>query len=248
MAESPSIDDNALDPSSPGLQRLDSESQATDIVWSFLDIDAEIDISHRNRPHWDQSGALTFVTFRLADSLPKSVVHHWRMEQKRWLAANSLEHLSIDELHSRSDIPIAIRRQFQTLRKQLWQNDLDCCHGSCLLRDPLISHVVAQSLLKFDGLRYDLERFVIMPNHVHLLVQMRSPWELRKQCEGWLRFTGRKINRLQNRTGACWQSEPFDHIVRSEEQFRYLQKYIIDNPQKARLKAGNYQLWIRGLS
>lgn len=66
---------------------------------------------------------------------------------------------------------------------------------------------------------------------------------LRKQCTGSLRFTGRKINRLLAREGECWQAEPFDHVVRHENQFRYLQKYILDNPIKAKLNLGEFLFW-----
>ena len=60
-----------------------------------------------------------------------------------------------------------------------------------------------------------------------------------------MRYTGRKINALMNQEGTFWQSEPFDHIVRSEAQFEYLQRYIVENPQKAHLSEREYTLWIR---
>ena len=58
-----------------------------------------------------------------------------------------------------------------------------------------------------------------------------------------MRFTGRAINRLMSKTGEFWQSEPFDHIVRNEDQFRYLQNYILENPLKARLREGESLFW-----
>jgi type I restriction enzyme R subunit len=97
--------------------------------------------------------------------------------------------------------------------------------------------------LQFDRERYHLERFVIMPNHIHLLVQMRCGRSSRQQCESWMRFTGRRINKLTGKSGEFW-SEPFDHIVRNESQFRYLQEYIVQNPAKAGLADGEYLLWL----
>lgn len=97
--------------------------------------------------------------------------------------------------------------------------------------------------MHFNDDRYDLERFIIMPNHVHLLVQMRRGFDLRKQCSSWLRFSARHVNEQLRLKGAFWQSEPFDHIVRSEEQFRYLQKYIEENPIKAKIKKGQSLFW-----
>ena len=93
--------------------------------------------------------------------------------------------------------------------------------------------------------RYDLERFVIMPNHVYLLIQMRPGFPLRKQLTETMRYSGRKVNTLLKQQGDFWQSEPFDHVVRSEAQFEYLQRYITENPQKAGLSLGEYTLWIR---
>ena len=104
---------------------------------------------------------------------------------------------------------------------------------------------VEESFLHFEGQRYDLERFVIMPNHVHLLIQMRRGFTLRKQLTETMRYSGRRVNTFLKQDGVFWQSEPFDHVVRSEAQFEYLQRYISENPQKAGLSEGEYSLWIR---
>lgn len=74
---------------------------------------------------------------------------------------------------------------------------------------------------------------------------MRKDWLLQEQCTGWLRFTGREINKFLCRQGRVWQPEPFDHVVRNHRQFEYLQNYIFDNPKKAGLKLGEYLLWVR---
>ncbi len=82
--------------------------------------------------------------------------------------------------------------------------------------------------------------FVVMPNHIHMLVVFREATILLKQCGSWMRFTARKINELLGRAGVLWQDEPFDHLVRSETQLQYLRKYIADNPSKANLPEGKY--------
>ena len=84
-----------------------------------------------------------------------------------------------------------------------------------------------------------------MPNHVRLLIQMRQGFQLRKQLTETMRYSGRKVNTILKQEGDFWQSEPFDHVLRSEAQFEYLQQYIFDNPQKAGLSKGEYTLWIR---
>jgi REP element-mobilizing transposase RayT len=224
--------------------RLDSESRAT-IIWHTFDPDVEVLIGTRTRPHWDQTGAVTFVTIRLADSVPKAVIQRWLAEQQAWLSRRGLKDLEVDSMLARTDLPRDLQRAFTKFRNQRWNEHLDSCHGSCLLRNTEYARIVADALLHFDGVRYDVDRFVIMPNHVHVLVQMRPGWELRKQCESWMRYSGRQIHAAAKTSGPCW-AEPFDHVVRNADQFQYLCQYIVDNPRKARLRPGEYLLWIRG--
>ncbi len=214
------------------------------IEWSFLDWQADSYLTRRDRPHIGQS-ALTFITFRLFDSMPKEVIQQWHDDQHAWLLQNGYRNLDIDQAFQRGVLPENLRRQFLKMRNQGWQQSLDQAHGECWLRDPSCARIVADSLLKFDCDRYFIERFVIMPNHVHVLVQMRNNWRLQEQCTGWLRFTGRAINKLKCRHGRVWQPEPFDHVVRNERQFEYLRSYIADNPRKAGLRPGEYLLWVR---
>jgi type I restriction enzyme R subunit len=221
----------------------DSESRAT-IVWNCFDNQEDVDISVRNRPHWDQNGAVTFVTMRLADSMPKPVVERWLNEQRDWLARHGFANRCLESALHRNDIPRDIRRAFTKFKNQRWHEHLDACLGSCVLRVPKYASMVADSLLQFDGDRYDMERFVVMPNHAHLLVQMRRGWALRKQCESWMRYSGRQIHADMACSAEFW-SEPFDHIVRNADQFEYLRQYIVDNPSKAKLATGEYRLWVR---
>ncbi|MEZ6124652.1 MAG: transposase [Planctomycetaceae bacterium] len=127
----------------------------------------------------------------------------------------------------------------------MWHQQLDECHGACVLRQPETAEIVAGALHHFDGDRYYLDSFIVMPNHVHALVQFRPPTTLRKQLESWLHFSATQINRHLGTRGRFWQSEPFDHLVRSAEQFQYLQRYIRENPEKARLSAGQFLYWSR---
>jgi len=229
--DSPSLDPVAkINQSKNG---LDSESRAT-VDWHFFDPQGDIELSARDRPHWDQCGALTFVTIRLADSMPIPVVQRWLKELQDWLKRHGVEASGLDS-PSREQQPLTslidrlqrefpepLCRAYTRFKNQRCHENLDNCYGSCLLRQPEHAIIVSDSLLKFDGHRYDLERFVIMPNHLHLLVQMRSGWGLRKQCESWTRFTGRQMNAVRKALGEVW-SEPFDHIVRNPEQGEYLQ-------------------------
>jgi len=113
------------------------------------------------------------------------------------------------------------------------------------LKKPKLARIVANSLLFYDGRKYDLDRFIVMPNHVHAIVQFRTGESLDLVSESWMRYTARQINFETGDSGAFWQREPFDHIIRSLEQFEYLQKYVAENPLKANLRDGEFVFWAR---
>ena len=79
-----------------------------------------------------------------------------------------------------------------------------------------------------------------MPNHVHLLAAFSNAESMSKHCESWMHYSAVQIQRANGEKGQFWQPEPFDHLVRSVEQYMYLRKYIADNPVKAKLKMGEY--------
>ena len=99
---------------------------------------------------------------------------------------------------------------------------------------------MADSLRHFDGSRYNLTNYVVMPNHVHLLAAFPDEEAMLTQCESWKHYTATKINLALSRKGRFWQQEDFDHLVRSVEQFDYLQRYIADNPCRAGLAPEEY--------
>ncbi len=83
---------------------------------------------------------------------------------------------------------------------------------------------------------YDLRAFVVMANHVHLLVLPRvSPSRFLQALKG---YTAREANRLLARTGQpFWQAESYDHWVRHDRESDRIQAYIENNPVKAGLVA-----------
>ncbi len=80
--------------------------------------------------------------------------------------------------------------------------------------------------------------FVVMPNHVHLLVCLIGEIDVLDQCYSWKRFSAGKINKTLGKSGRFWQEESFDHLVRSPEQLEAIQRYIATNPR--RLCQGEY--------
>ena len=226
------------------------------IVFNSLDLEAEIDISQRNLPHWFQVGAATFVTFRTADSIPKSVLLRWQRELVEWLKLRNLPCDLADSIFSPSETDrarlldlLGIRhyREFKRLSDRIFHQSLDECHGVCLLRAPSVAKIVAEAVLHYVDEKYNLDNFIVMPNHVHAIVQFRVGANLDTVSQSWMRYSARRINQLLKREGHVWQAEPFDHIIRSPEQFHYLHNYIADNPQKANLPSSDYHYWSRPL-
>lgn len=210
-----------------------------------FDPDAEVERFERSLPHWFQPGAAIFITFRTADSMPRAVLKRWHEQQEQWLIQHGYDPRLYEEEKFINQLKPEDRNSFLYLRGRMWHHSLDECHGECLLRRNDVAEIVAKAIHHFDGDRYVADSFVIMPNHVHLLVQFRSGGNLKAQTKSWLQFTAREINRKLGRRGPFWQSEPFDHIVRSAKQFAYLQGYIADNPKKAKLRVGEFIYWSR---
>src|SRR5262245_55899719 len=87
---------------------------------------------------------------------------------------------------------------------------LDNCYGSCFLQDPRIAEVVQNNLLHFDGERYHLHAWCVMPNHVHVLFTPVSHWELSRIVQSWKSYTAHEGNKILQRSGEFWQPEPYD--------------------------------------
>ena len=209
------------------------------MLGDVFDPQTELLITEGDRPHWSQAGAIVFVTFRTYDSIPKEVVKRWDREKDNWLQrrghadgrgwSDILPNLTESE-----------RKEFHKHFRRCREQFLDTCHGRCLMRRPELAQIVANSLLHFDGKRYRMGDFVVMPNHVHLLAAFGSADSMRKQFDSWLHYTAFRINQKIGESGHFWQQEPFDHLVRSVEQYEYLRTYIKENPAKAKLKEGEY--------
>lgn len=197
----------------------------------------EVRVHRQNLPHWRQDRVTYFVTFRLADSLPIEKLRAWREEREIWL-----------RVHGLSDVPAVAslseekQREFhQRFAGQInaW---LDAGYGSCQLRDPSIARVVGDALQFFDGQRYELDVWVVMPNHVHVLIAPFAAYPLGKIVQSWKSFTARQINAQIGAQGSLWQRETYDHIVRNEASLHAFECYIRENPVKARLREGEFLL------
>jgi REP element-mobilizing transposase RayT len=163
-------------------------------------------------PHWDHPGMIQSVNFRLGDSLPLTVIEKWKAE----LA-----------LQSGNDHDVQLRHRIEEY--------LDAGHGECWLRRPDIARVVEGALFHFDGQRYRLLAWCIMPNHVHALIETREGFPLADVLHSWKSYTSHEANKLLQLSGAFWQREYLDRFVRNAEHYENVVAYIEENPVKAGL-------------
>jgi len=172
----------------------------------------------RNRgylPHWESEGGIYFVTFRLADSLPQSVIRELRRTE------------------------LVKPKEEQRLARKL-EDLLDKGVGSCILRQPRIADIAASALRQFDGARYRLLAWSVMPNHVHVVFQPLGKYELAGILHAWKSFTGVEINGQISRSGPLWQKEYYDHLIRDGKQLTRAIRYTAENPLKAGMKDWPY--------
>ena len=184
-------------------------------------------------------GAIVFVTMRTLDSIPKEVIERWQSEKREWFEKRGFPFVA-NWKDSLSQIPTKERQLFKRHFQRTREDYLDSGMGLCLLRKRDLAEMVAKSLMHFDGDRYNMGDFIIMPNHIHLLGAFYDAESMQKQFDSWLHWTARHINLAMGTKGSFWQEEPFDHLVRTEKQYEYLREYIANNPGKAKLPAGEF--------
>lgn len=156
-------------------------------------------------PHFEGGPTPQFLTFRLFDSVPQSLIEEWKAK--------------LDDVH---------------FRKQV-EKFLDSGYGSCFLSDPSVAKIVEDNLKFHDKKKYDLEAWVIMPNHSHVLVTPYEGVELSSIVHSMKSYTAHEANKILGRTGRFWQVEPFDRYIRNARHFAAVVRYIENNPVKAGL-------------
>src|SRR5574341_1109150 len=126
-------------------------------------------------------------------------------------------------------------REAEIERRTRIQDFLDSGYGECFLRDDRLAEIVENALLHFDGERYALHAWCVMPNHVHTLFTPETGFKMSRITHSWKSFTANKCNQVLNRTGKFWEREPFDRYIRNEQHYRNALAYIENNPVKAGL-------------
>ena len=156
------------------------------------------------------------VTFRLADSVPKEVIDQWKLE------------MEIGETVKHSDNKMA------RLRKLIDKYE-DAGYGDCYLKDERIAKLVEDTLFYYDGRHYQLVRWCIMPNHVHVMIETKDTCSLSTIIKEWKSYTAHKAKKILGATGPFWMQEYFDRYVRDMNHYNNVVAYIDANPVKAGL-------------
>jgi REP element-mobilizing transposase RayT len=164
-------------------------------------------------PHVDAGDVPQFITWRLADALPASVLESW-----------------MEELKDTADL---IRQKELTSRIETY---CDRGLGSCLLQDPRAARIVQETLFENHSKRCDLHSWVVMPNHVHVLLTPKgiSLDQLVQNLKG---ASSHNVNRLLGRSGRLRQPGFFDRRIRTTDHLVGTRRYIEWNPVKAKLCA-----------
>jgi putative DNA methylase len=156
-------------------------------------------------PHFDGGTRSQFLTFRLFDSVPQSLIEEWKSRL--------------------TDV------QF---RKRV-EKFLDSGYGACFLKNPSVAAMIAESFQFHNGKMYDLTAWVIMPNHTHMSVDPYAGVDLSRIVHSVKSYTAHEANKILGRTGRFWQVEPFDRYIRNARHYASVIKYIENNPVKAGL-------------
>ncbi len=207
-----------------------------------------------NLPHLHPPGATLFVTFRLADSIPKHVLRQYQAK-KKWLEEETKR---INKLKCGDDSQEVCEHEARLLEfRRAWfvkfEEILDRAEtGPTWLKDEKAAQIVVDALHYRDGQVFRLDAYCVMSNHVHtVFAPFLSAEELREFLlpEG-LRFisknppldaimqslkgyTARDVNRALGRKGSFWEEESYDHVVRDEAEYKRIVKYVLNNPVKA---------------
>jgi putative DNA methylase len=189
-------------------------------------------------PHLDTPGVVHSITFCLADSVPADLITQWREELGLVIAEQRQQEQDPNPAaHHRRPQPGDDRPIREVEVRKRIERYADAGHGACWLRDPRIAELVEHALLHFDGERYRLLEWCIMPNHVHVLLETLPGYPLGDVVRSWKTVTAREANQLLDRTGSFWMVDYFDRCVRDERHLAAVRAYIRENPVRAGLCA-----------
>ena len=149
-----------------GLLREPSTTLCTVAMFEIFDKHEAFSIRHGSLPHWYQPDVTYFVTFRTDDSVPQKLIVAWHRRREEWLRRHHIEPKNADWKALLHQTP-ELEHRFHSEFTQEFMQYLDRGYGACVLSETRLARIVYDALLHFDGDRYSMGDFVVMPNHVH---------------------------------------------------------------------------------
>ncbi|MCA1760023.1 MAG: transposase [Bacteroidales bacterium] len=215
----------------------------------------------RALPHFQQPGQAYFVTWSLKDAVPKKAVKDYsekleklRLQIKSFEAMGAADSNPLinkmcnpipDSYRSEPSELSKLKKQYYSFRKKYMKAFDDLLHAQ---KNPSVNLTQKENLEKmkealhfWNGKKIENYAYTIMPNHVHWVFgvfekdENNDPVWLQDILHSVKRFSGNKINKLENRTGALWQKESFDTTIRNEKHLYSAIKYTLNNPVSAGL-------------
>lgn len=205
-------------------------------TFHFFNPADDLEIYYGGLPHWRQEGVVYFVTFRLADSLPQNKLKQLCEDRTAWLKMNKSK--------KRDDFTKEDWNTYNYLFHERVEKWIEAGYGSCVLKQKDVLDIAVNTLKYFEGERYILDSFVIMPNHIHIIVIPIKNHTLSKITHTWKSYSASEINKLLGKSGQLWQHESYDHIIRNEESLVQIRKYIKMNPIKAGIQLHDNALYV----
>ena len=202
----------------------------------------EEQLRRRNLPHWDVPGTAYFVTTCLEGSIPAT----GRLDM-----ANHR-----DELKQRPRPTGLSENDWETTRWKLgfarMEHWLDERPAIRHLADPALAGIVVDALRFFEGVRYDLLAFAVMPSHLHWVFRPSADWiagfesstrsPRQRIVHSINRHTALRCNAALETAGSFWQRESYDHWIRDARELERIVLYVEGNPVKAKL-VESAELW-----
>jgi putative transposase len=194
----------------------------------------------RHLPHYYLQNAVYFVTFCLAGSLPRTRVLELTEDRRHAGLVRTGEFDPFSDKETRSKGYV---RDLEWIDKVL--------HGASdsvrWLSDARVAGVVSQAIKIRDAKEYELVAYTILPNHVHVVfgigdhglfehegqidnLSYKAPSKIIGSLK---RYTAKESNRILGRSGAFWQDESYDRVVRDGKELEAIVRYVLNNPVKA---------------
>jgi REP element-mobilizing transposase RayT len=167
-------------------------------------------------PHFDQPGLIQSITFRLYDTVLEALVDQWKIELA-WIA----------KLPATDSMQIALKKRIEAYE--------DIGYGVCWLRHESIASIAQHALVHFDGKRYRIISWCIMPNHIHGVIEMLEGYPVSEIVHSWKSYIAHEANKILHRSGRFWFREYHDRYIRNADHLVNAVKYVENNPVKAGL-------------